>query len=130
MTCARLLYWGAEDRQVAKRFRRLGRQLMLQDVDFIEFPGFDHQGCNTPGALERSVVPAAGGRVSQRLGHSWSELSRGSRTCRSPRGRCPSIRLSAEATICPSRRSSQLTGTAPASPQFPLWSAVARSRSR
>jgi hypothetical protein len=56
MRCARLFYWGGEDRQVAKRFRRLGGQLAFQDVDFIECPGFDHAGCNTPSALEKSVL--------------------------------------------------------------------------
>ena len=68
MSCARLFYWGSEDRQMAKRLRRLSEHLMLGDVDFLEFPGFDHAACNTPEALQSPVVPAIAEWVSQRLG--------------------------------------------------------------
>jgi pimeloyl-ACP methyl ester carboxylesterase len=71
MTCARLFYWGGKDRETTKRFRRLRRQLVCQDVDFIEFPGSDHTGCNAPGVLSRSVVPAVATWASRRLGSSW-----------------------------------------------------------
>jgi hypothetical protein len=57
MSCARLLYWGSEDRQMARRLRRTRDQLEMQEVDFIEFPGLDHSGCNTAEALEHAVVP-------------------------------------------------------------------------
>jgi hypothetical protein len=67
-SCTRLLYWGSEDRQMAKRLRRLSEQLMLGDVDFLEFPGFDHGACNTPEALQSPVVPAIAARAAHRLG--------------------------------------------------------------
>jgi pimeloyl-ACP methyl ester carboxylesterase len=71
MTCARLFYWGAEDRRVAERFERLRGQLMFQGVDLIEFPGSDHTTCSTPDELEASVLPAVSEWVSRRLGPSW-----------------------------------------------------------
>jgi alpha/beta hydrolase family protein len=40
MSCARLFYWGSEDRQMAKPLRQMQFQIPLQDVDFIEFPGW------------------------------------------------------------------------------------------
>ncbi len=58
MSCARLFYWGGEDRQMAKHLRRTSNQLALQDADFIEFPDLDHGDCNTPESLEHPVVPA------------------------------------------------------------------------
>jgi len=71
MSCARLLYWGSEDRQMAQRLRRAREQLTLQDVDFIEFPGFDHGGCSSPEALAHVVVPAVAGWLEQSLGAEW-----------------------------------------------------------
>lgn len=57
---ARLCYWGGNDVQMAKRLRAMREQLMFQDLDFIEFPAFDHRECNSPGALASNVVPAVG----------------------------------------------------------------------
>ncbi|MEX0874697.1 MAG: alpha/beta hydrolase [Actinomycetota bacterium] len=71
MSCARLLYWGSEDRQMAQRLRRTREQLTLQDVDFMEFPGFDHGGCSSPEALESAVVPGVAGWLERRLGAEW-----------------------------------------------------------
>jgi hypothetical protein len=71
MSSARLFYWGSEDRQMAKRLRRLSEHLMLQDVDFLEFPGFDHRACNAPEALQSLVVPAFAQWVSPRLRAPW-----------------------------------------------------------
>ena len=70
MPCAQLFYWGGNDSQVARQLRRLSKQLSLQDADFIEIPGLDHAGCNTPIALESDVVQ----RVAEwlrRVGPSW-----------------------------------------------------------
>jgi hypothetical protein len=71
MSCARLLYWGSEDRQMAKRLRRARDQLLLQEVDFVEFAGLDHAACNSREALERTVVPTVVDWVSSRLGPTW-----------------------------------------------------------
>ena len=71
MSCARLLYWGGEHRQMARRLWRAEDQLAMQDVDCIEFPGLDHSGCNTAQALENPVVPAVASWMSRRLGPSW-----------------------------------------------------------
>lgn len=71
MSCARLFYWGSEDRQMAKRLRHARDQLPLQEVDFVEFPGFDHGRCSTPAALENPVVPTVADWISQRLGPAW-----------------------------------------------------------
>jgi pimeloyl-ACP methyl ester carboxylesterase len=53
----RLLYWGSEDRQMARTLRKLREELALRDVDFVEFAGYSHAGCNTEPALTQGVVP-------------------------------------------------------------------------
>lgn len=58
LRCPRLLYWGSEDRQMAKPLRRLREELSLQDVDFVELAGYDHGGCHAEQALTKEVVPA------------------------------------------------------------------------
>jgi pimeloyl-ACP methyl ester carboxylesterase len=58
MSCARLLYWGSEDRQMAQRLRSTREELALQNVDFVEFPELDHAGCAAPDALETQIVPS------------------------------------------------------------------------
>ncbi len=68
MPSPRLLYWGREDRQMAKRLRRAREQLTLQDIDFIEFPGLDHPACNDGEALQRQIIPAVSDWASQRIG--------------------------------------------------------------
>jgi pimeloyl-ACP methyl ester carboxylesterase len=71
MSCARLLYWGGQDRQMAQRLRRTREQLTLQDVDFIEFPGLDHGACGSPEAAESVVVPEVATWLEGRLGADW-----------------------------------------------------------
>jgi pimeloyl-ACP methyl ester carboxylesterase len=70
MSCPRLLYWGSEDRQMAKRLRRTREHLLLQDVDFIEFAGLDH-GAFKGDVQENTVVPTVADWISQRVGASW-----------------------------------------------------------
>lgn len=71
MRCARLLYWGSEDRQMARGLQRAEADASFQDVDFIAFGGRDHRGCNTHAALEREVVPAIADWLERRLDGSW-----------------------------------------------------------
>lgn len=71
MAAAALLYWGTDDRQMAKRLDRARGQLGLQHVDFLEFPGLDHQAGNASPALEDRVVPGVAHWLSDRLGPSW-----------------------------------------------------------
>lgn len=68
VSCARLFYWGAEDRRMATKLRCMRGQLSFQEVDFVEFPGFDHGECNTPEALASPVIPAVTNWLSQHLG--------------------------------------------------------------
>jgi pimeloyl-ACP methyl ester carboxylesterase len=70
MTCPRLLYWGSEDRQMAKKLRRARKRLTLQDVDFVEFAGLDH-GAFIDEVLADVVFPAVTSWVDQRLGATW-----------------------------------------------------------
>lgn len=66
----RLLYWGAEDRQMAARLRRWAGQLELQGIDFLEFAGLDHGTCGSPATLENLVVPSLHQWLTDRLS-SW-----------------------------------------------------------
>lgn len=58
MSCPRLVFWGSEDHQMAPRLRRLRQDLTLQEVDFEEFPGYDHASCCSQEALAGSVLPS------------------------------------------------------------------------
>lgn len=71
LNCARLFYWGADDRQMAKKLRGLRGQLAFQNTEFIEFPGLDHGGCNTPETLTNPVIPSVENWLSQTLGSTW-----------------------------------------------------------
>jgi hypothetical protein len=69
MSCACLLYWGSEDRQVAKKLRSAtASPLLIQDFDHIEFAGLDHVTCDSREALESDILPTVGGWLSSRLG--------------------------------------------------------------
>jgi pimeloyl-ACP methyl ester carboxylesterase len=57
MSCPCLLYWGSDDRQMAKKLRRRQIQLLPSDVHFVEFAGLDHGACATRESLEEPVVP-------------------------------------------------------------------------
>lgn len=67
MSCARLLYWGSKDRQMAGRLQRAQREMELQEVEFVEFAGLDHAGCNAREALEGQVVPTIANWLSRRV---------------------------------------------------------------
>lgn len=71
ITCPRLLYWGSEDRQMAKKLWLAQQRLTLQAVDFVEFEGLDHGACNTEAALTGLVIPAVVSWVARRLGQAW-----------------------------------------------------------
>jgi pimeloyl-ACP methyl ester carboxylesterase len=71
MPCARLLYWGSQDRQMARRLRSAQLELSLRDVEFIELAGLDHTGCNTKEALAQTVIPTVADWLSRRL-EPWS----------------------------------------------------------
>jgi alpha-beta hydrolase superfamily lysophospholipase len=71
MSCPRLLYWGGDDRQMAKALRRARTELLLQDVDFVELAGLDHAACNTREALGQHVVPMVDEWLSRRVGRDW-----------------------------------------------------------
>jgi pimeloyl-ACP methyl ester carboxylesterase len=70
MSCPRLLYWGSEDRQMAKRLRRSRERLDAQGTDFLEFPGLDH-GAFTDQVVGEVVIPAAVDWVERRVGSVW-----------------------------------------------------------
>jgi pimeloyl-ACP methyl ester carboxylesterase len=70
MSCPRLLYWGAEDRQMAKKLRRTREEFAEQGVDFLEFPGLDH-GAFSEGVLADVVIPAVERWIGRRLGADW-----------------------------------------------------------
>lgn len=57
LSIPRLLYWGSEDRQMAKPLRRLREELILHDTDFVELAGYDHGGCSSERALTNDVAP-------------------------------------------------------------------------
>jgi pimeloyl-ACP methyl ester carboxylesterase len=67
MSCACLVYWGSEDRQMAAKLRRSQGQLALQHVDFVEFVGPDHGACNSRETLESTVVPAIKSWLTRRV---------------------------------------------------------------
>lgn len=71
MSCPCLVYWGSDDRQIAKKLRRAQARLLLHDVDFVEFTALDHAACNTRKALLEHVVPAVDEWVSSRVGRDW-----------------------------------------------------------
>jgi pimeloyl-ACP methyl ester carboxylesterase len=58
MPCSAMFYWGATDRQMATALRVSQQQLLLDGVDFVEFPGLNHPACNDREALETLVVPS------------------------------------------------------------------------
>lgn len=67
----RLLYWGAQDRQMAGRLRSWADHLDLEGIDFVEFAGLDHGGCGAPEALESVVVPCLDDWFARRLECRW-----------------------------------------------------------
>jgi hypothetical protein len=73
MSCARLFYWGSEDRQMAKPLRQMQFQIPLQDVDFIEFPGLAHDDFTSP-VMENLVIPAITDWIEQHIGPAWWRL--------------------------------------------------------
>jgi pimeloyl-ACP methyl ester carboxylesterase len=66
-----LMYWGGDDRQMARKLRRSQAQLMLEQVDFVELPGLDHGACHSSDALRRHIVPTLKQWITRRLGPSW-----------------------------------------------------------
>jgi pimeloyl-ACP methyl ester carboxylesterase len=70
MSCARLFYWGSDDRQMATKLREMRSQIPLQDVDFMEFPGLAHASF-TPPVMEELVVPAVADWTERHVGPAW-----------------------------------------------------------
>jgi pimeloyl-ACP methyl ester carboxylesterase len=71
MSSPLLFYWGAEDRQMAKRLRRMRGQLWRDGIDFAEFECLDHAACGGDEAAREVVIPAVRSWVARRLGGPW-----------------------------------------------------------
>jgi hypothetical protein len=70
MPCPRLLYWGSEDRQMARRLRQVRDLLAFRGVDFVEFPGLDHGAFNERVTADL-VVPTIVDWAARKVGDSW-----------------------------------------------------------
>jgi pimeloyl-ACP methyl ester carboxylesterase len=70
MPFPRLLYWGSEDRQMAKRLRFARDLFSGHGVEFLEFPGLDH-GAFSQQVRVDLVIPAIEDWIARTVGPSW-----------------------------------------------------------
>jgi pimeloyl-ACP methyl ester carboxylesterase len=71
MHCPRLLFWGSEDRQMAKSLRLAQQRLTLQDVDFIEYAGVGHEVGGDDDLQADLVIPDVVAWTARRVGSAW-----------------------------------------------------------
>lgn len=71
MSIPRLLFWGSEDRQMAKRLRMASQRFDLQDVDFVEYPAVGHEVGGDETLVKDLVIPTVVDWTARTLGPTW-----------------------------------------------------------